>query len=542
MTVICYNCRDRNSDQARFCKLCRTQLRCVQCDTLLKPTMRFCPKCGTTLNVASPTNPTPVGQTFVRAMAPGDCLQNRYTILRPLGKGGMGAVYLVEDARIARRQLALKEMSEQGIDPAEAKTALEAFKREAQLLAQLDHANLPKVIDSFSERNRHYLVMEYVPGKTLEKRLAEAGGALPEREVYGYAVQLCDVLDYLHRQQPPIIFRDLKPANIMLKPDGRVKLIDFGIARHFKPGQSNDTQAMGTPGYAAPEQYGKGQSDARTDIYALGATLHHAITGRDPGQEPFNFPAVRALNRTASAPFEAAIMKAVQIDRGQRWTSIAALRAGLDTNVLTPPPVVVTAPPISPVIPPPKPAPGPQTPSTTQAATFKRASFWQFMLLTVGIGAWLASPLTPLTLVKTVVGAFGVWFVSGAIGLLLSLLFVYLLTHQPLSTVVVVIVLIVISSLIPSAYFGALDFSASGPLFLVAGALEFMLLLSGWRTRSWLGLSVIALIVIALSSMLGLFFLFDLTSIVQSGIVTLVGVAAILLISSLVNRITGVGR
>ncbi|MCA9781905.1 MAG: serine/threonine protein kinase, partial [Candidatus Eremiobacteraeota bacterium] len=204
---------------------------------------------------------------------------------------------------------------------------------EAQLLAQLDHANLPKVIDSFSERNRHYLVMEYVPGKTLEKRLAEAGGALPEREVYGYAVQLCDVLDYLHRQQPPIIFRDLKPANIMLKPDGRVKLIDFGIARHFKPGQSNDTQAMGTPGYAAPEQYGKGQSDARTDIYALGATLHHAITGRDPGQEPFNFPAVRALNRTASAPFEAAIMKAVKIDRGQRWTSIAALRAGLDTNV-----------------------------------------------------------------------------------------------------------------------------------------------------------------------------------------------------------------
>jgi serine/threonine-protein kinase len=532
MTVICYNCQDQNSDQARFCKRCRTQLRCVGCDTLLKPNMRFCPKCGATISGASPTNSLPGAQTFVRAIAPGDRLANRYTILRPLGKGGMGAVYLVEDARFTGRQWALKEMSEQGIDPAEAKTALEAFNREAQLLVQLDHANLPKVIDAFSERNRHYLVMEYVPGKTLEKRLEEAGAPLPETEVYSYAVQLCDVLDYLHCQRPPIIFRDLKPANIMLKPDGRIKLIDFGIARHFKPGQSKDTQAMGTPGYAAPEQYGKEQSDVRADVYALGATLHHAITGRDPGQEPFKFPAVRALNRAASPQFEATIMKAVLLDRDQRWPSIAALRAGLDTNVLTPPPTVSVSPPVSPAIAPPKPVP--QAPPTVQAVGFRRASFWQTLFLTVGMGAWLASPISPLVLMQTVLG---LWQ-TGA-GLLLSLLLAYLLTHRPLSTVVSLVTLIAVASVFPNnAFWWGISFSNSGPLFLLVGILETLLMFTGWRVRSWVGLSFIALATLFVASFVGLFFF----SLIETGIAVLVGVAVVLLISNLVNHITGVGR
>ena len=544
MTVICYRCQEHNSDQARFCKRCRTPLRCEQCNTLLQPKMHYCPKCGASLSGAPPTNPTPGGQTFVRAMTPGDRLEGRYTIIRPLGKGGMGAVYLVEDARIAGRQLALKEMSEQGIDPAEAKTALEAFTREAQLLSRLDHANLPKVFDTFSAHNRHFLVMEFVPGKTLEKRLEEAGGALSEREVYGYAVQLCDVLDYLHRQQPPIIFRDLKPANIMLKPDGRIKLIDFGIARHFKPGRSKDTQAMGTPGYAAPEQYGKEQSDARTDVYALGATLHHAITGRDPGQDPFNFPAVRALNRAASPQLEAAIMKAVLIDRSQRWPSIAALRAALDTNVIAPPPTVSVSSPVAPVSPPPKPQvapplPAPQTSVSAQTGTFKRASFWQYVFLTAGMGVWLVSPISPLMLVQMAAGTFGLWYVSGLIGLLLPLLLVYLTTHRPLSTFAALLVLVAIASLIPSVSFGIHTLSGVAPLFLVAGALEFMLMLRGWRTRNWLELTFFLVTVAFVSSFFGMFFFFDVATVIIS---VGVGVAVVLLISNLVNRITGVGR
>lgn len=549
MTVICYNCQDQNSDQARFCKRCRTQLRCVGCDTLLKPNMRFCPKCGATLASAPSINPTPGAQTLVRAIAPGDRLANRYTILRPLGKGGMGAVYLVEDARFTGRQWALKEMSEQGIDPAEAKTALEAFNREAQLLVQLDHANLPKVIDAFSERNRHYLVMEYVPGKTLEKRLEEVGAPLPEREVYGYAVQLCDVLDYLHRQRPPIIFRDLKPANIMLKPDGRIKLIDFGIARHFKPGQSKDTQAMGTPGYAAPEQYGKEQSDVRADVYALGATLHHAITGRDPGQEPFTFPAVRALNQAASPQFEATIMKAVLLDRDQRWPSVAALRAGLDTNVLTPPPTVSVSPPVSPAIAPPKPAAAPQpvrqTPSAAPVVTFKRAPFWLFLFVTFGIGVWLASPVTPLWLVQMLIELFGFWDISGLLGLLLPLLLAYLLTHRPLSTAVTLLVLVFAAPLFPGGYTGSLTLANAGPLFIYVGALEFVLMLTGWRTRNWLGLSLIALAAVFLPGLFGGYFYLSGGSLFQTVIAVLVGVVMILLIlllSSVINRMTGVGR
>lgn len=547
MTVICYNCREQNSDQARFCKRCRTQLRCAQCGTLLKPNMRFCSKCGALLDGVPPVYPPPGGQVFVRTMAPGSRLAERYTILRPLGKGGMGAVYLVEDARIAGRQWAMKEMSEQGISPAETQSALTAFQREAQLLAQLDHANLPKVIDFFSEGNRHFLVMEFVPGKTLEKRLEEAGGPLPEREVYAYAEQLCDVLNYLHCQRPPIIFRDLKPANIMIKPDGRIKLIDFGIARHFKPGQSKDTQAMGTPGYAAPEQYGKGQSDARTDVYALGATLHHAITGRDPGQDPFNFPSVRSLNRTASPQLEAAIMQAVQIDRNQRWSSIAALRAGLDTNVLAPP---MTPPPALPVIPSPNPvaaplpAPQAQAPSTTQTATFKRASFWQFLFFTVGMGVWMASPVSPLLLIERTVGVFGLQYAFG-VALLFPFLLAYLLTHRPLSTVVTLVTFIAIGQVAApafrnGAFWWGLSFSNSGTLVAFVGVLESLLMFTGWRVRNWLGLSFIVVVTLVVSSRFFWSALFY--SLVETGIAALVGVTVSLLISNLVNRITGVGR
>src|SRR6266704_2200175 len=175
------------------------------------------------------------------------------------------------------------------MSPQEIIEATENFKREALLLAGLTHPNLPSIYDHFSEAGRWYLVMDFIEGETLEERLnKEPEGRLSVEEAQRIGIQLCTVLGYLHGRQPPIIFRDLKPANIMMTPDGHLYLIDFGIARHFKPGQAKDTIAFGSPGYAAPEQYGKAQTTARSDIYSLGANLHQLLTGIDLHKLHFN--------------------------------------------------------------------------------------------------------------------------------------------------------------------------------------------------------------------------------------------------------------
>ena len=333
MSVLCPQCGATNQPSARFCNQCSTALTqtCPSCKQSHPITAKFCNGCGAALTgpLAS-AGASPVPQ-LTGLLAPNAQIGGRYQVIRKLGQGGMGAVYLVSDQRLAGKQYALKEMSDQAIaDPAERQAALEAFQQEAAMLAALNHANLPQVTDYFTEGGNQYLVMEYVQGQTLEKKLELVRGPLPEPTVRRYAEQLCDVLVYLHGQRPPIIFRDLKPANIMVLPgDKQIKLIDFGIARHFKPGKSKDTQAMGTPGYAAPEQYGKGQSDARTDIYAFGATLHHAITGRDPSTEPFKFPPVRSYNSVASASFEQIVGRAVMLDPADRWQSARELQNAL---------------------------------------------------------------------------------------------------------------------------------------------------------------------------------------------------------------------
>ena len=207
----------------------------------------------------------------------GQVLSGRYKVERILGEGGMGAVYLVSDSRLAKQYWAIKEMADDFSDPEERAEAQQAFKSEAELLSQLKHVNLPRITDSFIEAGRQYLVMDYVEGETLE-RVLQKQGRLSVGEALDVAVQIAEVLEYLHSRPQPVIFRDLKPANVILSPDGTARLIDFGIARFFKSGKTSDTRALGTPGYAAPEQYGRGQSDARTDIYALGATLHEALS------------------------------------------------------------------------------------------------------------------------------------------------------------------------------------------------------------------------------------------------------------------------
>lgn len=267
-------------------------------------------------------------------LTPGDIIAGRYRIMRWLGGGGMGAVYLAADLRLVGRQVAVKQLiPDPGASPAELAQAEQQFRAEATLLAALDHPNLPKVYDCFTEAGQSYLVLEFVDGETLEAILGRTAGGLPEASVLAWAAQLCDVLTYLHSCQPPIIFRDLKPGNIMIDRHGAVKLIDFGIARLFKPGKRTDTLRMGTMGYAPPEQYaGQGQTDVRSDIYSLGATLHHLLTGRDPAQYPpfsFNTAPVRGLNPAVSSRVEAAVMKALAYNPADRFQSVAEMKRAL---------------------------------------------------------------------------------------------------------------------------------------------------------------------------------------------------------------------
>lgn len=223
-------------------------------------------------------------------------LNGRYRIVRVLGRGGMGTVYLARQTTL-NTVVAVKEVrGRDALDP-EYRATLDLCVQEARFLVGLSHANLPRVMDAFVEEDRFYLVMEFVEGVTLYQRLEEARGSLLDvSEVVDWGLQVADVLAYLHSQGPPIIFRDLKPANIMVSPDGSIRLIDFGIARRFQPGADKDTAVLGSLGYSPPEQFGKRQTDPRADIYAFGATLHHLLTGRDPAIEPFKFPPARALN------------------------------------------------------------------------------------------------------------------------------------------------------------------------------------------------------------------------------------------------------
>jgi serine/threonine protein kinase len=263
----------------------------------------------------------------------GHVLQGRYRITRRIGGGGMGTVYLAEDTRLPGRQCAVKEASPSQLPPEDRQWASDAFRQEAQMLATLSHAGLTAVTDFFSETASLYLVMDYVPGKTLEQVLEDTpSGRLPHGQVLNIVRQLCDVLSYLHSQNPPVIFRDLKPSNVMLMPDGQVKLIDFGIARFFKSTKSHDTVTLGTPGYAAPEQWGTaGQSDARSDVYGLGVLLLHLATGYDPVPNPFPLPKPRDVLPTISPKIEHLILMATQPDPGGRYQSIADFKRDVDT-------------------------------------------------------------------------------------------------------------------------------------------------------------------------------------------------------------------
>lgn len=242
----------------------------------------------------------------------------------------MGAVYKAMNAN-DQTIWAIKEMSESVVDPKDWNHTLDAFYEEAHLLQTLTHENLPQVIDVFEDHARHYIVMDFVKGHTLTELMLQAGGSISEKKVVAWGKQLCMVLDYLHSHNPPIIYRDLKPDNVMVEAgSNRIKLIDFGIARRFKGKKKSDTVHLGTIGYAPPEQFGKSgqESDARTDIYALGATLHYLLTGLDPGANPFNFADVR-VHAKVSAEVGEAINRALKTRSTLRHQNAAEMYKAL---------------------------------------------------------------------------------------------------------------------------------------------------------------------------------------------------------------------
>ena len=256
----------------------------------------------------------------------GSIIGDRYEIVDLLGGGGMKQVWLARDRRLGGRLCALAEMIDSFAAPKARAAAEAAFRREAELLGSLSNEHIPQVYDSFSERNAHYLVMEYVRGETLENKL-NCAGRLDEQGAGAIALQIADTLRYLHSCNPPVIYRDLKPSNVILKPSGEVMLVDFGIARHFRAAKT--ATMVGTPGYAAPEQW-KGKAEPRSDVYALGALLHQMLSGRDPSAEPpFSFPSLKDLCPACTPEITALVDESLEYQLDRRVCSVSAFRKRL---------------------------------------------------------------------------------------------------------------------------------------------------------------------------------------------------------------------
>ncbi|HJC79877.1 MAG TPA: serine/threonine protein kinase [Candidatus Mediterraneibacter excrementipullorum] len=257
----------------------------------------------------------------------GSIIDGKYKILNKIGQGGMSVVYLAMNER-ANKQWAIKEVRKDGTKDYE--IVKQGLIAETDILKRLNHPHLPSIIDVIDCDDTFLIVMDYIEGRTLDHWLKKEG-AQPQERVVEWAKQICDVLGYLHSRKPPIIYRDLKPSNVMLKPDGKIMIIDFGTAREFKEQSIEDTKCLGTQGYAAPEQYGgHGQTDARTDIYNLGATMYHLLTGHNPSLPPYEMYPIRQWNPALSSGLEAIVTKCTQRNPNDRYQSCAELMYALE--------------------------------------------------------------------------------------------------------------------------------------------------------------------------------------------------------------------
>lgn len=291
---------------------------CYHCGTANQPAENFCVNCGASLTT-SQGQPALVSSTSL--------LKQRYRVLSKLGAGGFGAVYKVEDTQLNNRLLAAKKLDLDGIAPRDQQGAISNFQQEARILSGLTHPNIPRIYENFEDNSNHYLVMDFIEGETLYDYLdKQTSLTTPAIEVVNMGQQLAAALDYLHTRQPPIIFRDLKPENIMVTPQGDVYLIDFGIARHFKFGQTNDTVRLGTPGYVALEQL-KGKSSTATDIYSLGAVLYEMLSGDVPTL-PHQFAPLQFPGKP-QATLAHLVMRMLENDPQQRPSSAAEVKREL---------------------------------------------------------------------------------------------------------------------------------------------------------------------------------------------------------------------
>lgn len=305
---------------------------CPDCGTKNKANAKFCVKCGTSLVSPVAGRRQTSGK---KEVGRGTVLDNRYEILGIIERGGMGAVYKALDRRLDN-VCAVKEMREHFEKEEYRIYAIEKFKSEALILSKLRHPNIPRVWDYFIENNRYYLVMDFIEGTNLHKILySRPEKRCEEDEITNWAIQVCDVLSYLHHQDPPIVYRDIKPANIMITKENRVMLVDFGIARIFKP-KARGTM-IGTQGYSPPEQY-RGNVDTRSDIYALSATMHHMLSGKDPQLDaPFSFVPIKELRSDISDHISAIIDKCLKFKREERFSSVDEMKDALEGKIkLTP--------------------------------------------------------------------------------------------------------------------------------------------------------------------------------------------------------------
>src|SRR5215813_11421009 len=326
---------------------------CPECGAELHPADPYCGECGAKQDVAAAppqaaeskggrgaidvSEPRRPSSSSSVQLEPDTLLLDRYMIVKRVGGGGMGSVYMARDKRLADRACAVKEMIELFADDNQRSKAVDDFKREAEVLAQLEHPPIPTIYDYFIESGRYYLVMKWIGGGDLAEQMRSSGGRVEERTVTKWAIQICEVLSFIHSQAPPIIYRDLKPANLMLDDkNGRVMLVDFGIARTVRPTEKGVT-AIGTMGYAPPELF-SGKVEPRSDIYSLGATMFHMLTGSDPQDNPlliFDFsknPRPRQINPSITSEMEAILMKSVAHKPDDRHLSALDFMRALEAH------------------------------------------------------------------------------------------------------------------------------------------------------------------------------------------------------------------